>query len=72
LYSLLYRRHDRIAFADFLAPYRRPKIDAVWSVSDPLPFVTEWSRTARAGAAAVWKGTYRMASADRTRPLSTT
>ncbi len=50
LYSLLYRRYDRVAFADFLAPYRRPKIDAVWSATDPFPFITQWSRTARTGA----------------------
>jgi D-aspartate ligase len=70
LYSLLYRRHHRIALTDFLAPYRRPKIDAVWSVTDPLPFIAEWWRTAWAGAAAVWKGTHREVLADRTRPPS--
>ncbi len=58
-------------FADFLAPYRRPKIDAVWSASDPLALrhavVAHRARRARRP---FWNGTHREAFADRTRPLS--
>ena len=68
LYWLLYRRHDRPAFTDFIAPYRRPKIYAVWSAKDPLPFLTQWSRSARAGASVLWEGTQRERLADRTHP----
>lgn len=70
LYTLLYRRHERLSFADFVEPYRRPKIDAVWSAHDPLPFITEWSRTARVGATALWKGRHRQLLDDHTRPAA--
>ncbi len=69
LYSTLYRRHDPVGLADFLAPYGRPKTYAVWSARDPLPFLTEWSRTASAGVSGLWRGTYREMLTDRTRPL---
>ena len=68
LYSLLHRRADRVRFSDFWVPYSRPKIEALWSATDPLPFFTEWSRTAWAGASALWKGRLRELLADRTRP----
>ena len=67
LYSTLYRRHERVSLADFFGPYKRPKIDAVWSARDPLPFITQWSRTAWAGASALWRGTQSELVADRTR-----
>ena len=70
LYSLLCRRHDRVAFSDFAAPYRRPKVYAVWSAADPRPFITQWSRSAWAGAAALWQGTHGELLADRTLPAS--
>lgn len=70
LYSTLYRRHDRVDLGDFLAPYARPKIEAVWSARDPLPFLAQWSRTAREGASALWRGTHRAPLTDRTRPAS--
>jgi predicted ATP-grasp superfamily ATP-dependent carboligase len=38
LYSLLYRRHEQLSFSEIVAPYRREKIYAVWSPSDPRPF----------------------------------
>ncbi len=56
LYSLL---NDRIGFSDFWMPYRRPKIEAVWSATDPMPFLTEWARTARAAASALRRRTHR-------------
>jgi predicted ATP-grasp superfamily ATP-dependent carboligase len=49
LYSALDRRHP-IALADFLAPYRRRWMDAVWDPRDPMPFLAQWSRTVREGA----------------------
>ncbi|HJQ83265.1 MAG TPA: hypothetical protein VKA21_04265, partial [Candidatus Binatia bacterium] len=36
LYSLLDRRREPIGLAEFLAPYRRPRIEAVWSATDPV------------------------------------
>jgi predicted ATP-grasp superfamily ATP-dependent carboligase len=53
LYSTVYRDHDRPTLTDFLTPYRRPKLEAVWSASDPLPFLVQWTRTARSGALAL-------------------
>jgi len=46
-YSTVYRRCDPIGLREFLAPYRRPVIEAVWSLRDPLPFLTQWARTVR-------------------------
>lgn len=65
LYSLFYRRHDPIPFAEFSAPYRGPKIFAVWSAQDSLPFVTQWSRTARMGLSALARGTHRELVGER-------
>jgi predicted ATP-grasp superfamily ATP-dependent carboligase len=70
LYSMLCRQYDRVGFAEFLRPYSRPKIDAVWSAWDPLPFVAQWSRTAREGASALWRSRYRKLLAERALPLS--
>jgi len=70
LYSVLYRRHDPVRFADFLAPYTRKKIDAVWSLQDPVPFLAQWSRTGWEGTAALWRGKHRQLLRDRTRPAS--
>lgn len=68
LYSAFYRHYDRIGFRDFIAPYRRPKIEAVWSARDPFPFLAQWSRTAWEGAIALWRGTLGERLADRARP----
>jgi predicted ATP-grasp superfamily ATP-dependent carboligase len=59
LYSTFYRGPGRVGLADFVAPYRRPRMDAVWSVRDPGPFVAQWSGTARAGLSALRHGTHR-------------
>jgi D-aspartate ligase len=69
LYSLLYRSPDPVGLADFLAPYRRPKVYAVWSALDPVPFLTQWSRTATEGVSALWQGTHRARLTDPTRPV---
>lgn len=47
LHSALRRREQRLGLREFLAPYRRPKIEAVWSASDPAPFMSQWAWTAR-------------------------
>jgi len=67
LYSTLYRRHDPVGVADFLAPYARPRIDAVWSPRDPLPAFVQWSQTAREVASALWQGTHALRLADPSR-----
>ncbi|GAB1342060.1 hypothetical protein MASR1M101_11870 [Gemmatimonas sp.] len=46
LYSVAYRQQDPMPLARFLAPYRRPVLDAVWSARDPLPGLVQWSHTA--------------------------
>lgn len=54
-------RQDRIGVAQFLAPYRgRPRIEALWSATDPLPFFAQWWGTASRGARAMRpRGTFR-------------
>jgi D-aspartate ligase len=49
LYSTLRGRSESLRLKDFLAPYTRPKIEAVWSIRDPNPFLIEWGRTLRRG-----------------------
>lgn len=47
LYTLLRRREQRLTPREFAEPYARPLIEAVWSISDPQPFLAQWGRTAR-------------------------
>jgi D-aspartate ligase len=70
LYSALYHRDEGLVFSDFVAPYARPKIFAVWSARDPVPFLTQWSRTAWAGVSALWHGSQRDLLAARKPSLS--
>ena len=53
LYSTVQHHLDGPSLKEFLAPYRRRKLEAVWSARDPRPFVTLWSRTARSAALAL-------------------
>jgi D-aspartate ligase len=46
LYSALKGRRESLTFREFLAPYRRPHMDAVWERDDPRPFFSQWGRTA--------------------------
>jgi predicted ATP-grasp superfamily ATP-dependent carboligase len=46
LNAAVHGRREGLSFRTFAAPYRRPKIYAVWSAADPLPFLTQWARTA--------------------------
>lgn len=71
LHALVNGRREGLAFADFAAPYWRPKTYGVWSAADPRPFFAEWSRTARAavgGYAGVVRA-QREATARNFRPL---
>lgn len=67
LYSTLYRRHDPIRLAEFLAPYARPKVFAVWSGRDPSPFLAQWRRTLREVASGMPRHRHRERLADHTR-----
>ena len=42
------RRREQDGFREFARVYRRRKTYAVWSASDPRPFLAQWARTARA------------------------
>ncbi len=53
LYSILKGRSESLRLKDFLSPYRRPIVEAVWSFRDPLPFLVEWGRTACQGSRAL-------------------
>jgi D-aspartate ligase len=67
-YSVLESRQRRLVAAEFLAPYRRRKIDAVWSPRDPMPFAAEWSRALKLAVSALRHGGEAALLADRTRP----
>ena len=47
LYALLRRRDQRLGPLELARPYMRPLLEAVWSPSDPQPFLAQWRRTAR-------------------------
>jgi predicted ATP-grasp superfamily ATP-dependent carboligase len=47
LYSMLRRHKEKLSLRDFLTPYLRPKVEAVWAARDPLPFLIQWTRTFR-------------------------
>lgn len=49
----------RAPLAAFAGVYRRPLIEAVWSASDPVPFLVEWSRSAAAASRAIARGRWR-------------
>lgn len=48
-YSTVYRHLNPISLREFVAPYRRPVLEAVWSWRDPLPFVAQWARFKEVG-----------------------
>lgn len=54
-YSAVDRRFDPVSLTEFLSPYGRPKIEAVWSTRDPGPALLQWSRATRDGGLAIWK-----------------
>jgi predicted ATP-grasp superfamily ATP-dependent carboligase len=47
LYSVLRGRKEGLRPKNFLSPYLRPMIEAVWSIDDSKPFWIEWGRTGR-------------------------
>lgn len=68
MYSLLVRGKNRIGLAEYLAPYRRPVYEAVWSARDPGPFFAQWLRTISEGASALRQGRYRELLSNRMQP----
>lgn len=72
LYSTVYRHSERPSLTDFLTPYRRRKLEAVWSTRDPRPFLALWTRTARSGALALVSREQAELVADRSRAPSAT
>jgi predicted ATP-grasp superfamily ATP-dependent carboligase len=72
LYSALEGRKRRIGPAEFLAPYGRRMIDAVWSARDPMPFAAEWGRALKQGVSALRHRHTASMLSDRTRPPSRT
>jgi predicted ATP-grasp superfamily ATP-dependent carboligase len=67
-FSALYRRHDPLRIDEFLAPYRKPVVEASWCPTDPRPFLAQWGRTLAEGASALRRGTHRQLLAARTSP----
>ncbi len=47
LYTAVQERGEEWSWRDFVRSYRGPWVDAVWSPSDPLPFLAQWGGTAR-------------------------
>lgn len=68
LYSL--RDRDSIPLRGLVARDHRPRIDAVWSVRDPLPSLAQWSQTAVRGMAALRSGTWRDLFGSRAHALA--
>jgi predicted ATP-grasp superfamily ATP-dependent carboligase len=56
LRSALECRRKEMGLSEFLGPYRRPKVEAVWSARDPLPFLAQWSLSLAEGVRAVAPG----------------
>lgn len=56
LHSLTSRRYEEWKWREYLAPYCRPKVFAVWSAGDPRPFLSQWSTTAREFGGAILRG----------------
>ncbi len=49
--SIRHRRLEQLSLSDYLAPYRRRTVFAVWSAADPLPFLAESALAVRRLAA---------------------
>jgi predicted ATP-grasp superfamily ATP-dependent carboligase len=58
-YGLFHRRVEGLGIGEYLAPYRRPKVYAVWSLADPGPSLAQWSKTLRRSLAASVDGPAR-------------
>lgn len=48
-HSLVDWRREHLGLRELLAPYAGAKTFAVWSASDPRPFLAQWGRTLRLG-----------------------
>jgi predicted ATP-grasp superfamily ATP-dependent carboligase len=51
--SIAYRHQERLSLAELAAPYRRPKTFAVWSRSDPRPYLAQTRLGLRSSVAAL-------------------
>ncbi|MGH9907745.1 MAG: hypothetical protein ACRD8U_19420, partial [Pyrinomonadaceae bacterium] len=51
-YGVFYRGVEQLSLREYLAPYRRPKCYAVWSASDPKPFLMQCYLNLRKAATA--------------------
>jgi D-aspartate ligase len=56
LYTAVENRSESWSWSDFLGGYMGPIVDAVWSPSDPLPFLAQWLGTARKARAEFFEG----------------
>ncbi len=68
LRSTLEYRRGGMGLAEFAAPYRQPKVEAVWSARDPLPFAAQWSRSLNEGVHALRRRRTGELLAARTAP----
>jgi predicted ATP-grasp superfamily ATP-dependent carboligase len=60
-----YRDIEQLSLSEFLAPYRRPKTFAVWSASDPKPFIAQTALAARGALAALGRERHQPAPPQR-------
>jgi predicted ATP-grasp superfamily ATP-dependent carboligase len=72
LYMAFRRDKPRLSWRDFAATYKRPVIEAAWSVDDPRPYLTLWARTARSGVSGVLRGGLKLPQAAPELPSETT
>jgi D-aspartate ligase len=71
--SLVHRQEERLPLRELVAPYRRPKTFAVWSIVDPKPFMAQMAMALRDVTTAIRRrGTFRSLRVRRgqDRPLA--
>jgi predicted ATP-grasp superfamily ATP-dependent carboligase len=70
VFATLFLRHAEpsLTFADYTAPYRGRFVPAVWSTSDPKPFLAQLAHALRSATAAASSAEARRTWARRLRP----
>ncbi len=69
LCGLLFRHLEQQTWDRFWKPYRRPHSFAVWSRSDPQPFLAQWAHSAAQAAALPFRPSSRRALKGRAQPM---
>jgi len=68
-YGAFHHAVERATLRQYLAPYRRPKIFAVWSVSDPRPFAAQAYHALQRARAAAFDASLRASLRRHVQPM---